>query len=58
MVVASGSCDNTVHSITWEDINTLLEYGYEVYNDILPSPDNKPSARRDTDRNIYKDVWS
>ena len=46
-----------MHATTREDMNNLLACGYKVDDDRLPAPNNKPSARVDTDRPIYKDGW-
>ena len=32
--------------------------GYKFDNDGLPAPENKPSARGDTEQPTYKDVWN
>ena len=42
---------------TREDINALLEDGYEVYNDIIPGPENKPRNTGETYQPVYKDGW-
>ena len=50
-------CGNIMYETTQGDINSLLEYRYGVQHDRLPSPENKPSARGDTDKPIYKETW-
>ena len=57
VAVESDSHDNPIHATTREDKNALLEDGYEVDDDRLPSPKNKPSATGDTDQPVYKEVW-
>ena len=46
-----------MQAITREYINALLVDGYEVSNYQQPVPGNKPSARGDTDRPVYKGTW-
>ena len=52
--VDSKACETPIHATTWEYINSFLEYGYEVDDDIISAPNNKPSNTGDTDRPIYK----
>ena len=52
VAVESDSCETPVHETTWEDINSLLLEGCEIYDDIFPTPDNKPNAIRDADQPI------
>ena len=52
VAVESDSCETPVHETTWENINSLLLEWCEVDDDRFPTPDNKPSAVRDTDRPI------
>ena len=43
-----------MHEINSENINNLLADGYEVDDDKLPAPEEKPSARCDTYLSVYK----
>ena len=57
VVVESDSFETPVHENNWEGVNSLLVEGYEVDDDRFPTPDNKPSAIRDTDQPRYKYGW-
>ena len=54
-MIGSDVCETPVHATTRQDINALLEDGYEIGDDRLPAPDNKPSATGKTDRPVYKE---
>ena len=54
MTIGSNGCENPMYATNQEDINNLLSDGYEVGDDRLPSSDNKPIARVDTDLPVYK----
>ena len=43
--------------MTQEGENSLLVDVYDTNGDILPKPENKPSARGDTDQHIYEYGW-
>ena len=51
------SHETPIHVTTRDDINDLLLDGYEVDDDRLPSPKNKPNATGATDRPINKFGW-
>ena len=46
-----------MHATTLEGINALMQDWYELNDGRLLSPENKPSARGDTRRPIYKGGW-
>ena len=56
-VVESNACETPIYESTREGINALMVDGYTFDYDILPAPENKPSARGDTDRPVYKGTW-
>ena len=41
VVVEYDAHETTMHATHREDINSILEYGYGVDDDRLPSPENK-----------------
>ena len=45
-----------LHETTPENINSLLEDGYEVYDDRLPATENKPRNTEKNDQLVYKEV--
>ena len=51
------SRETPIHATTQEDINALLSDGYEVDDDRLPAPKNKPIPTGDNDRPVYKEGW-
>ena len=46
--------DTLIHATTQEDINALLEDGYEVDDDIFPAADNKLSSTGKTELLVYR----
>ena len=54
VVVEYDAHETTMHATHREDINSILEYGYGVDDDRLPSPENKSNSRSDTDQAVYK----
>ena len=52
--IESDACGNPIHTTNREDINALLEDGYEVDDDILPAPKNTQSNIGKTDQPVYK----
>ena len=52
--VESNYFETPIHATTWENINDLLEDVYEVDDDIIPPPKNKPRATENSDRTVYK----
>ena len=39
-----------MNATAWDNINALLDYGYEINYDWYPAPENKTSNRGDTDQ--------
>ena len=55
--VKSDAREAPIHATNWEDINSLLAYGYEVDDDRLPAPENTPNNTGKTDKLLYKEGW-
>ena len=53
----SDACETSIRETTREDINAVLAYGYNIYDDRLPDYDNKQSATDKTDQRVYKLGW-
>ena len=49
--------ETPIHATTQEDVNTLLSDGYEVDDDRLSYPKNKPSNIGKSDQLVYKEGW-
>ena len=43
-----------IHATNQEGINDLLADGHEIYDDIIPNPENKLNPKGDTDQPVYK----
>ena len=59
-MIILNTCENPIHATTQEGVNYLLVDGYEVGDDIIPTPENKTSPIDDTDQPVYKEIrkWS
>ena len=55
--IVSNSCETPIHATTQEGVNYLLVDGYEVDDNILPTPNNKPIPTDDTDHPVYREIW-
>ena len=48
--VESDARETPIHATTREYINALMAYFYKFNDDRIPTPENKPSDRGDTDQ--------
>ena len=55
VAVESDDCGTPICATTREDINDLLEDGYEVDDDRLTAPENTPSNTGKTGQPVYKE---
>ena len=57
VAIVSDARETPIHETKLEGINDLLDDGYEVYDDRLPYPENKPIPTGNNDHPLYKEEW-